>query len=360
MGRLLWVALVIGCSGNDKDTVAVDDTHTDTTVAVDTDGTGADTDEPVGDTDVTPAETDTPTGPQCLAVDPTAPVVPLLPAVGIELEGRKVLYGMPDAEPRAIILYFHGSGGSAGDFGGTEEQALMNQLVPFGWGFIAAESEDQDPGNQWNTSHDADNPDMARVLRAVEHVAGITSLEADTPIVAMGFSNGGQAVAAFVDIYGDDLPIVGASFHNTSGWGIEDVPTIWFATENDSEATPAQLEASHEEVLADGRISEYYLQPEQLITTGMLQRNPAIDAYEAADLIADMVAGGLIAEDGSRLVQGDGDALDKALNNWSSQSAVPGALRASDQAHAIWALHRFNGYQADVECEFLTGLVGAP
>ncbi len=357
MTRWFWIAIAIGCSGSDKDIVAADAEDTDTTPVGDTDVTTADTDETVQDTDETAHETDPPLGPACFTVDPTAPLIPLLPAVGIELEGSKVLYGMPATAPTAIVVYFHGSGGSAGDFNGTEEQAVMNQLVPFGWGFVVAESADQGPGGEWDSSHAADNPDMARVARTLEHVAGITSLEADTPIVAMGFSNGGKAVSAFVDIYRGALPIVAASFHNTAGWGIEDVPTIWFAAGNDPKATPAELEAAHEDVLATGQPSEYHLQPEQPITVGALQRNPAIDAYEAADVVADMVASGLIAADGTRLVQGDGDALDKALNNWSAGSAVPAALRASDLSHALWALHRFNGYRAQAECEFLTGLV---
>ncbi len=359
MTRWLWIALALGCSGEDKEIVAADAEETDTTLpAPDTDLPPDDTDETVVETDETVVEeTDPPTGPTCLAVDPTTPVVPLLPAIGIDFEEDRVLYGMPATAPKAVVLFFHGSGGSAADVNGTEVQALMNQLVPFGWGYVAAESEDQDPGNTWDTSQKADNPDMARVVRVLDHVAGLTTLEADTPIVAMGFSNGGSAVAAFVAIYGDTIPVVAASFHNTAPRGFEDVPAIWFAAVNDAQTTPGTMEAAYQDTLQSGQQTEYHLQAEQVISVGMLQRNPEIDAAEADALFADMVASGLVAADGTRLVQGDGDAMDKALNGWAAQSAVPGALRASDLSHRIWALHRFIGYQADVECAFLTGLV---
>ncbi len=332
MARWLWIALAIGCTGKDDDAA---------------DGDGA------GETDGTTVTANA----ECRAVDPTAPVVPLLPAQMVELEGHPVFYGMPDGHVTGIILHFHGSGGMASDVNGPEEQAVINQLVPFGWGFVSAESEDQEPGHEWNTSHEADNPDMARVKRALEHIASITTLEADTPIVGQGFSNGGQAVSAFRDIYKKDLEIVAGSFHNTSAWGIEGVPTIFFAAENDPKATPADLESAHEDVLATGELSEYHFQPEQTLTAAMLQRNEEIDAEEAAVLFADMVAAGLVAEDGTRLATGDGNQLDKTLNNWGDRSEAPGAARASDMAHSIWALHRFNGYQAQAECEFLTGIV---
>ncbi len=337
MTRWLWIALAIGCSGDDKDATGTD-----------TDGTG-DTDETF-DTD----------GARCQPVDPIVPVVAVLTPVIIEFEGNNVLYGMPDSTPTGVVVYFHGAGGTAGDFSKTEQQALMNQLAPFGWGYVAAESEDQEPGHLWETTYDADNTDMARVVRALEHVASLTSLEADTPIVAMGFSNGGSAVGAFVDIYADELPIVAASFHNTNGAEPEGMPTIWIPAENDPKATPAQMENSYEDLLANGEQSEYYLHEELTLMPEMLQRNPELVAEEANVVFADMVASGLVDADGTRLVQGDGDSLDKTLTNWAEKSAAPGAVRGAEMLRVIWALHRFSGYQAQEECAFLTGIVNQP
>ena len=337
MTRWLWIALAIGCSGEDKD---VSDDAADGT----------------GETDAT-FDTD---GVRCQPVDPTAPVVPVLTPVAIELEGNSVHYGMPDATPTGVVVYFHGSGGSAPDFGKTEPQALMNQLAAFGWGYVSAESADQEPGHVWDTSHAADNADMARVVRALEHVAGLTSLEADTPIVAMGFSNGGSAVGAFVDIYAKDLPIAAASFHNTGGWEPEGLPSIWIPGENDAKSTPAEMKGSYEDLLANGEEAEYYLHEELVVSPEMLLRNPEIDADEALVAFTDMVAQGLIAEDGTRLAQGDGEVLDNILASWGNRSEVPGAERAAEVTRALWALHRFSGYQAEEECAFLTGIVNQP
>lgn len=335
MTRWLWIALSIGCSGQDED--AEDGpAETDGTSAFDAGGA------------------------RCQPVDVTAPVIPVLSPVNIELEGNHVQYGMPDATPTAVVVYFHGTGGTASDVGKIEQQALINQLAAFGWGYLAAESADQGPGHQWDSSHDADNPDMARVVRAIEHVAELTSLEADTPIVAVGFSDGGPAISAFVDIYGDDLPIVATSFHNTRGADIEGVPGIWIAGENDGTVTPAEAAIAYEALLASGEPAEFLIHEERVLAPEMFLRNAELDADEAAVQFADMVAQGLIAEDGTRLIEGDGVLLDKVVDGWVARSPAAGAARAGEVLRVVWALHRFSGFEAEAECTFLTGIVNQP
>lgn len=362
--RWFVVALAVGCApGGDVDLVP------------DPGVPSTDTDPPTRPSGITPSGTDTPpaTGtdtdtaappdtattappPACAAVDPTLPVLPALPPITIVLEDHDVIYGMPAATPKAVLLFFHGAGGSAIDATGSEQTALQNQLAPFGWGYVAVESAAQGFGATWDTSHDPDNPDLARVARALDEVAALTSLEPDTPIVPVGFSNGGSAAAAFIDVYGSLRPIVAADLHNTNAGDVA-VPSIWMATVNDHIADPAGMEAMSAAQVAAGRVSEYHLQGEQVLSPAMLLRKSAIDQASADELFADLVARGMVASDGTRLLQGTGGQLGAALDDWAAESGLVNAQRASDLTHSIWALHRFNGYQADVECAFLTQVV---
>lgn len=339
MARWLWVALAIGCSGDDKD--AGDD------AAGETDSTNDVTvDDPLG----------TKPDAACADVPLTDPVASLHEVTQIDHEGHPAYYGLPEGTPRAVVIYFHGSGGSANDVLGTEQTAVLNQLAPFGWAFVASESEDQTPNHQWNTSHDPDNPDMTRVRRVLDQVVADTPIEPETPIVLMGFSNGGSALAAFADIYGRELTFAAAAFHNTGGGDVA-MPSIWLSTTNDGSFAPASMAAKAEAQEADGYEAEHIDQDEVPVSVELLQRHPLLDEEEATALFDEMVAIGLVAEDGTRLAEGNGDELDKILSAWGRNSELTGASRASDLMHAIWALHKFNGFQAKAECEFLTRVV---
>ena len=296
----------------------------------------------------------------CAQPDVSTPQPPADNVQNTTFEGFQVFYSAP-TPVRGWVVFFHGTGGSASDALDTEQSTLFRMMAGAGWGWVATESADRDPGGQWDEDPDrADNVDMPRVARLVDWLNAEVGSSDATPLIPMGFSQGGSGAATFVDLYADDRPIVALSSHNSSaGGGVFPVPSVWVSAENDDTASPAKMGERYDDQRAGGQEALWIQGQEQVTRAEMFQRNDNITAEEAPAFFDDLVAVGLIDADGNRVLQGDHDTLDGALTGWGRTSAVPGAARVGNLMHAIWSLHKFSGYDAGAECAFLLS-VNAP
>ena len=114
-------------------------------------------------------------------------------------EGFDVISYVPE-HPRGIVYLFHGTGGSARFAEKVETTDVLNRLVARGYGFVSTSSTERTGDRRWNVADPSltTNPDLARLTRLQAHIVATTPVEANTPLVGIGMSNG----ARFVTLWG--------------------------------------------------------------------------------------------------------------------------------------------------------------
>ncbi len=114
-------------------------------------------------------------------------------------EGFDVISYVPE-HPRGMVYLFHGTGGSARFAERVETTDVLNRLVARGYGFVSTSSTERTGDQRWNAADPSltTNPDLARLARLQAHLVATTPVEANTPLVGIGMSNG----ARFVTLWG--------------------------------------------------------------------------------------------------------------------------------------------------------------
>ena len=114
-------------------------------------------------------------------------------------EGFPVISYVPE-HPRGMVYVFHGSNGSANFAERVETTDVLNRLIARGYGFVSTSSTERTGDKRWNAADPSltTNPDLARLVRLQANLVATTGLEANTPLVGIGMSNG----ARFVTLWG--------------------------------------------------------------------------------------------------------------------------------------------------------------
>ena len=114
-------------------------------------------------------------------------------------EGFQVISYVPE-HPRGMVYLFHGTGGSASFAERIETTDVLNRLVARGYGFVSTSSTERTGDKRWKVTDPSltTNPDLARLVRLQAHLVATTGLDANTPLVGIGMSNG----ARFVTLWG--------------------------------------------------------------------------------------------------------------------------------------------------------------
>src|SRR6185295_13444245 len=109
--------------------------------------------------------------------------------------GFDVISYVPE-HPRGIVYLFHGTGGSARFAAKVETTDVLNRLVARGYGFVSTSSTERTGDWRWNAADPslATNSDLARLTRLQAHIVATTPVEANTPLVGIGMSNGARFV----------------------------------------------------------------------------------------------------------------------------------------------------------------------
>jgi predicted esterase len=124
------------------------------------------------------------------------------------VNGSGYLFAEPAGSPKALVLSFHGSGGSMNDTMARRIVAvsITNELLARNYAVASLDSVAHLTGAQgqypWSEQPGSDNPDINNVLDLLETLRS-TSLTEDTPLVVLGVSNGGtmaSRVAQFTDV----------------------------------------------------------------------------------------------------------------------------------------------------------------
>jgi len=261
----------------------------------------------------------------------------------------KVYHSIPE-NPKGVIYFFHGGGGSGLIWLLLVEQPfLLNEAIDRGYGIITMDSNNRN-GNRWDVGMDTngnivgqnDSYDTEHVWMVHQNMLDNGKYDEDTPLFAVGFSNGGaftsrlglRASSYFIDNE-PDLPHVNhlVPFSAVAIYGAlgsyakaaeYNVPTIFNVGINDNKVPPYPnmtwhpdwpyapgntVVFTHQKLIASGVETEFNVKPEETVNPFMFALVPGIDSsgssviYDSLKAIAHPITGmPFISADDSLLV----------------------------------------------------------
>ncbi len=280
-------------------------------------------------------------------------VLPIYSASTTTFEGFPVISNVPQ-NPRGIVFLFHGTGGSANFATKVETVDMLNHLVADGYGFVSTESTNRTT-KQWNTQNLSltSNADLARLSRLYASFVSTGQITSQTPIYAIGmsdgagfastfaqaFKNAGYPVAAIAPAHGQ----IPAAVRNSGGL---DVPALFTLGANDTTVDNAQIERQVAELAGRGIPTQIFVEPETNLQIARLLRVPGITSTDANAIFTAGVNAGLWNATGHRLVSIDTE--ESALNTLPYPASVTIQEEASvrDEIDVVLAVHKYSATYA--------------
>jgi hypothetical protein len=282
-------------------------------------------------------------------------VTPVVPFQHSTFEGFDVISYVPD-HPRGMVYLFHGTGGSANFAEKVETTDVLNRLILRGYGFVSTSSTERTGDRRWDASDPSvtTNPDLARLGRLQAHLVATTPIEANTPLVGIGMSNG----ARFVTLWGQSwrdagypVKAIWASHGRTaqpySGNGALKVPVVFTTSVNDFTAQSGGIAASFIAAHNYGTPSEFYMSQERNLNAAQYERVPGIDPEEAKQIFFSLVASGVWDGNGKRVDSDVVDAATRASTAKLPASVAPQRNSINDESLLILAVHQFTAEYAE-------------
>jgi dienelactone hydrolase len=238
-------------------------------------------------------------------------------AVGAAPNARNktYLFHVP-ANPKGVIGFFHGTSGSRAMIEGTEAFNVALRAIDAGYAVFATDAEEVDSGDngpfgnsdgfeRWNsTTPTASNVDLLNVKGVLGALVSKHGLPAQSPIYAIGMSNGGAFSVTLGAVFGQDAALKGrikavASYCASGSTPVAKAtttPTIWLMCENDSntQVSNAKAKTNHDALIANKVASAFAEHPPSPLYDQRFTRVAGIDAVTSKALTDDLRAAGLI------------------------------------------------------------------
>lgn len=280
-------------------------------------------------------------------------------------EGFPVISYVPE-HPRGMVYLFHGTGGSANFAERLETTDVLNRLVAGGYGFVSTSSTERTGNKRWNVADPSvtTNPDLARLVRLRANLVATTGLEANTPLVGIGMSNG----ARFVTLWGQSwrnagypVKAIWASHGNTAnpydGPGQLTVPTVFTTAENDFTVPPGQVIGDFVRAHNSGTPSELYVSEERALKSVQYERIPGVDPNEARGIVLSLIATGVWNSQGDRVEPDVEQAVSRALAANVPASVQSVKSEINDETALQLAVHQFTAEFANQAVAFFNRYV---
>jgi dienelactone hydrolase len=286
-------------------------------------------------------------------------VVPSYTASNSAFEGFPVISHVPK-NPTGIVFLFHGTGGSANFATKLETIDTLNHLVARGYGFVSTDSTNR-TAKQWdNTSLSLTaNPDLARLARIYANLVTAGSITHQTPIYAIGMSQG----AGFASVFAQAFKIAGypvaaiapshgqipAAVRNAGGLRI---PALFALGTNDPIVNNTQVVNQVSQVAQSGVPTALYIEPETPLRPARYLRVPGIDSTTANAIFSAAVADGLYDGSGHRLVSIA--AVEAAVPNLPVPASVTAGQKQMllDETDVVLAVHVYSATYASQTADF--------
>lgn len=291
-------------------------------------------------------------------------VTPVVQYQRTTFEGFPVISYVPD-HPRGMVYLFHGSNGSANFADRVEMTDVLNRLVLRGYGFVSTSSTERTGDKRWEVGDPSltTNPDLARLARLQAHLVATTPLEAGTPLVAIGMSNGARFVTLWGQAFknaGYPVKAIWASNGMTAppfeGAGQLKVPVVFTTADNDFTVPPRGVARSFAIAHNSGTPSEYYASHERNLNAAQYERVPGIDMNESKQILFALVASGVWDGNGKRVEPDIQKAVARAQAASLPASAVP-RNEVDNETAVQLAVHAFTAEYAEQVIAFFNRYV---
>ncbi len=277
-------------------------------------------------------------------------VTPSVPYSRTTFEGFEVISYVPE-RPRGLVFVFHGSGGSAGIADRVEPVDVINRLVASGYGFVSTSSTERTGDRRWDAANPSltGNPDLARLRRLHQHLVDTTGVQATTPLLGVGASNGARFVTLWGETFKDGgYPVraiwasIGRIANPVDGPGELTVPTVFSTAENDFTSPPGPIIVDFNNTRQAGTPTELYISRERNLGWARFMRIPGIDQDEARQIYFSLVATGVWNGNGERVVANDEEAAARAQAVSLPASVAAQRNEIENQAAITLAVHAFS------------------
>jgi hypothetical protein len=288
-------------------------------------------------------------------------VTPSVPFSHTTFEGFEVISHVP-AQPRGLVFLFHGTNGSAAFAERVETVDVLNRLIAAGYGFVSTSSTERTGDRRWNVANASltGNPDLARLRRLHQHLVDTTAVEAGTPLVGIGMSNGSRFVTLWGEAFKDGgYPVraiwasMGRIANPVDGPGELTVPTVFSTAENDFTSPPGPIIANYDATRAAGTPAELYVSRERNLGWARYMRIPGIDESEARQIWFSLIATGVWNGEGARIVPDIQEAAARVQAGALPPAVAPQRGEIESQTALQLAVHQFTAeYAPQVEAFF--------
>jgi hypothetical protein len=245
-------------------------------------------------------------------------------------------------DPVGVIVFFHGSQGSANAWFSGENLAFLRDAVAAGYGVVALDSADR-VARQWSEVTDTTNVDVGNVQAALGVLVSRGLLTASTPKFAAGMSNGGGFAPKAAHLLGFNACAIWCSPGTPfSLFRISIVPTIWNLAQYDNQVLhPGFLPNSQGNLgrLAErGVAGELWENPPSPVSPRRFLRVPELSAEASLAIYTDLKNAGFL--DAADYLLADPDT-----SNWQAALTFPypprilNALR--EQLNGCFSGHQF-------------------
>jgi hypothetical protein len=278
------------------------------------------------------------------------PVTPLVEPERWEFEGLRVVSYVPD-EPVAVAYVFHGSGGSAAFADKVETVDVLNELTARSYAWIATESTERTGDKRWEVRDPslASNPDLARLVRLHAHLVATSDVDASTPLVGVGMSNGARFVTLWGQTWADAgypvaaiAPYMGRIAAPVEASGGLRVPAYFVTAQNDFTSPPGPIVANYDATLALGTPTELHVAREARLTATRFTRIPGVDLGASRAVFDALVTAGLWNAAGDRVVSVD-EVVARAPTVTLPTSVAARRADILDQEAVVLAVHQMRG-----------------
>lgn len=275
-------------------------------------------------------------------------------------EGFDVISYVPE-HPRGLVFLFHGTNGSANFAQRIETTDVLNRLVARGYGFVSTSSTERTGDRRWNVADPSltTNPDLARLVRLRAQLIAATGVDAGTPLVGIGMSNGARFVTAWGQAWknaGYPVKAIWASHGNTAPpfdeAGQLTVPTVFSTSEHDFTVPPGQVILSFSHTRDGGTPTELYVSRERKLNSLQYERIPGIDANEAKQIVAALIATGVWNSQGTRVEPDIETAATRAATANLPASVAASSSEIQNETALLLAVHQFTAEYAEQAIAF--------
>ncbi|MBA3263525.1 MAG: hypothetical protein H0T69_13850 [Thermoleophilaceae bacterium] len=233
---------------------------------------------------------------------------------------------------------------------------MINRLVARGYGFVSTSSTERTGDKRWNVNDPSltANPDLARLVRLQAHLVATTRLAAGTPLVGIGMSNGSRFVTLWGQAWrnaGYPVKAIWASHGRTAppfdGAGRLTVPTVFSTAEHDFTSPPGPIALNFSTARDAGTPAELYVSRERRLNSAQYERIPGIDANEAKQIVAALIATGVWNSQGTRVEPDIERAVARAMSANLPASVAAQSGEIQNETALQLAVHQFTAEYAE-------------